>query len=104
NRIEEVQTKYAARILGRCSDFHDWDARGVGREYGFRVGDDLVEFSEDLRLDGLVLDDRLDGQLTVGKLGQLGGVAQPRQRRIALVGGQLALADGPLQRCLDPGL
>ncbi len=99
-----MQTEHAARILGRRSDLHDRDARGVGCEHGGRIGDDLVEFGEDLRLDGLVLDDRLDGQLTVGEVGQLGGVAQPRQRRLALVGGQFALADGPLQRCLDPGL
>jgi hypothetical protein len=73
-----VQTKHAARILGRCSDFHDRNARGVGGEHGLRVGDDLIEFSEDLRLDRLVLDDRLDSQLPVSQLGQLGGVAQPR--------------------------
>ena len=53
------------------------------------------------RLDGLVLDDRLDHQLAVGQVGQVGGERQLGQRRVALALGELARADAALQRLGD---
>ena len=64
---------------------------------------DLVQFGEDLGLDGLVLDDRLDDQLAVGQVGQIGGELQLRQRRVALPLGDLARADAALERLDDAG-
>ena len=44
----------------------------------------LVELGEDLALDGLVLHDRLDHELAVGQVGEIGGERQLRQRGVAI--------------------
>jgi len=50
------------------------------------------ELREDLGLDGVVLDDRLDHQLTVRQIGQIGGELQLGQCGVALALGYLARA------------
>ena len=71
HRVEEVQSQHSARILRRRSDFHDRDARRVRRQHRVGIGDHLVEFGEDLALDGFVFDDGLDDQLAIGQVGQV---------------------------------
>jgi hypothetical protein len=53
---------------------------------------------EDLALDGLVLDDGFDHQLTVGEVAQARGECQPAKRGVAIALAQLALARRALQR------
>ncbi len=57
-----------------------------------------VELGEDLGLDGLVFDHRLDDELTVGQVGEAGGELQPRERSVAIVVAELALGRRTLQR------
>ncbi len=65
---------------------------------------ELVEFGKDLALNGVVLDDRLDDQLTIGQIGKAGGKAQLVQCRGALALGDLADAHAALQRLGDARL
>src|SRR5581483_1264400 len=64
--------------------------------------DGLVDPPEDLELLGLVLDDRLDHELAVGELGEVGRVAQAGEGAVPVGLGQLAGPDGPVERRLDP--
>jgi hypothetical protein len=93
-----VQAEHSTRILGRRSDFHDRDARRVRRKNGVGIGDDLVQLGKDLALDGLVFDDRLDHELTVSEVGQIGRELQPREGSVAIGFTQLAFGRGTLQR------
>ncbi len=97
--LKKCRPEHPARILRRRSDFHDRDARGVRRQHRVGVGDELVEFGEDLGLDGLVLDDRLDDELAVGQVGEARGERQLRQRGVAIAPAvSLPLLAATLQR------
>ena len=65
------------------------------------VLDDLVERGEHLHLRLLVLHHRLDDELSVGELAEVGRETEPAQGGVAIVLGELARADGALQRALD---
>ena len=54
-----------------------------------------------MALDGLVFDDRLDDQLPIRNVGQVGGERQPTHRGVALALGDLAGAHPALQRLHD---
>ena len=88
-RVEEVHADHALRMLGRLGDGMDRDRRGVRRED--RVGPhEAVELGEHLALRLELLDDRLDHEIAVGQVGELGreataGRASRRApRRVAL--------------------
>ena len=98
-----MQAQHPARILGGRAQLHDRDARGVRREHRVRVGDDLVELAEDTGLDLLVLDHRLDDQLAVRQIAQLGGESQLVDRAITLTFGDLSRADPAFQRLDQTG-
>ena len=49
DRVEEVQTQHALRVLGGRGDLHDRNAGRVGRQHRVGIGDDPVEFGEDAR-------------------------------------------------------
>ena len=84
-------------------ELHDRDRGGVGRQHRIRVGDDLVEFGEDLALDLLVLDDGLHDELPVGEVAEIGGEAQPPCGLLPLTLGDLAAAHTAVQRPQDAG-
>ena len=76
-------------------ELHDRDRARVAGEDRLRIGDHLVEGAEHVDLHRLVLDDRLDDQLAVGQLVEVGREPQPTDGGVALLLGQLAGARRP---------
>ena len=76
--------------LGGDAQFHDRDRRRVRGEDRRRVDDVLVERGEHGDLDLLVLGHRLDDELPVGELGEIGRERQVADRLVAFCLRQLA--------------
>ena len=66
------------------------------------VGADAVELGEEVLLRGEVLDDRLDHEVALAQLAEVGDRAHPAEHRVALVGVELAPVDLLGQRLLEP--
>ena len=80
-RVEEV---HADDPLGPCrrgGDLGDGERRGVRREHGVGPADP-VELGEELALRLQLLDDRLDHEVAVGEVVELGGQGQPADRLV----------------------
>ncbi len=80
HRAEEVQPHHLLRPAGGHGQLHDGDGRRVGGEDGV-VGHHLVEGGEDLELERLRLRHRLQHQLAVGQVGEVGGEPDAGQGR-----------------------
>ena len=91
-RVEEVHADDALGMLGRLGDRVDRDRGRVRGENCVRP-DDAVELGEDLALRLELLDDRLDHEVALREVGELGREAQPPERRVTLLGRGLALLD-----------
>ena len=92
-------TRSGPRRGGR--DLGDGERRGVRREH--RVGPaDPVELGEELALRRELLDDRLDHEVAVGEVAQLGREREPPDRLVARRLLELALLDLPRQEVADP--
>ncbi len=98
HRVEEVDADHLLRSLRGDAELHDRDRAGVAGEHRVAGLDDLVEAAEHVDLALLVLDDRLDDELTVGEIADVGRERDPRQRRVALVLAELAGRDRPIER------
>jgi hypothetical protein len=98
-----MEADHAARMRGLRAELHDRHRRGVrGQELG--VGQDLVEPPEDVALQRLVLDHRLDGGVGALDVGEVAREGEPVDSRLAVAGVQLAGLHGAVQRALDRGL
>ena len=91
-RVEEVDAADQFRAGRRHREFDDRKRRGVGREDRSGLGD-AVEFGEERRLHGEILDDRLDHQIAVGEVAEVGGGGDPAEDRSAFVSFEAALVD-----------
>ena len=87
---------------GGDAELHDRDRAGVAGEDRPLVGHEPVELAEDVGLHLLVLDDRLDDELAVGHVGQVGGEREPRHGGVALLLGELAGAEAAVERLHEP--
>ena len=70
---------------------------GIAEVFDARIAsgaDEAVELGEHLALRLELLDDRLDHEIAVGQVGELGREGQPAERRVPLLGGRLAFLDG----------
>ena len=67
------------------------------------LGTDAVELGEEVLLGGEVLDDRLDDEVALLELAEIGDRAHPSQHRVALGRFELAPVDLLRQRLLEPG-
>ena len=67
------------------------------------VGADAVELGEEVLLGGEVLDDRLEHEVAVGELAEVGDRAHPAEHRVALGGVELAPLDLLGERLLEAG-
>ena len=85
-------------------DIDDRDGRGVGGQDSVGRGHDLVEGSEDLGLEVERLDDRLDDQVAVSQVSDLGGERQVAEGRSVGRLVELASLQGAVQGLMDPGL
>ena len=99
-RIEEVHADDALGMLGRLGDLADGDRRGVRGEDRLRR-DEPVELGEGLALRLELLDDRLDHEIAVGEIRELGRERQPADRGVALLGRHLPLLDRTAEVVLD---
>ncbi len=102
-RVEEVDAHHLVGAGGGDREPDQRDGGGVGGEDRVLAGDDLVEDLEDVQLDLLVLHDGLDHQVAVGELAEVGGEAQPAQRGVPLLLGELAALGGLGERVGQPG-
>ena len=100
-RVEEVQSANALGPARLGGELHDRDRRGVRSQDRVGVAQRRVQLPKHLELGRLVLDHRLDHQLTVGQIGKPRAELEPLQRRGELVRGELVRAQRPLQRSLD---
>jgi len=85
----------------RRRDLRHRQSRRVRREDRIRA-DDPLELGEELELRAEVLDDRLDDEVAVGEIGQVGRQRKLAERRVALRRSHLLLVDLPLQEVRDP--
>src|SRR5262249_19093192 len=91
-RVEEVHPHDAFGCRDRRRDLRHGERRRVRREH--RVGPaDPLELREQLLLRAEVLDDCLDHQIAVRKVGQLGRKRQPRERAVTRARLELTLLD-----------
>lgn len=95
--VEEVQPQDAVRAAGGHAEPHDGDGRGVGRQDGLLVLDDLVEGGEDVGLGLGVLDDGLDDEVAVGEVVEAAGEDRPGQRVLGRDAVQFAALDGAFE-------
>jgi hypothetical protein len=87
-------------VRGLGAELHDRHRRGVrGEELG--VGEDLVEPLEDVALQRLVLDHRLDRGVGALHVGEVARERQPVDCRLTIAGVELAGLDGAVERALD---
>ena len=93
-----MDADHLLRPLGGDAELHDRDRAGVAGEHRVAGLDDLVEPAEHVDLALLVLDDRLDDELTVGEITDVGRERDPRQRRVAIVFAEFAGRDRPIER------
>ena len=98
--IHEVHADEAVRPLRARREPRDRDGRRVRRE-DRRGRDEGVEPREEVPLDGLVLDDRLDDEAGVGEPREVGRRGDARERRVAVAGRDLALLDLAREVLLD---
>lgn len=101
--VEEVQTHEVLGALRGGGHVTDGQRRGVRREDRV-LGADLVERREQLALDLEVLDDRLDDQIAVAHVGELGRERHTAQDGGLVVLGELALGDGLAEELVDLAL
>jgi hypothetical protein len=71
-RVEEVHADDAARCRDGCGDLRHGQRRRVRREDRVRP-DDALQLGEELELGAEVLHDRLDDEVAVGEVRQVGG-------------------------------
>ena len=82
-------------------DLRDRERRGVrGEDRGRR--DEAVELAEELALDLEILEGRLDHELAVREVGELGRQRQAAERGVLLVLGQPLLLDSAAEVVVDP--
>ncbi len=86
--------------LGRLGDLVDRNRRRVRREDRVRPRDP-VELGKGLPLRPELLDDRLDHEIAVGEILELGREGQSRERGVPLLGGHLPLLDRAAEVVLD---
>ena len=98
--IEEVHADDPLGMLGRLGDLPDGDRRRVRGQDCLRPND-AVELGEGLPLRLELLDDRLDHQIAVGEIRELGRERQPADRGVALLGCHLPLLDRTAEVVLD---
>jgi hypothetical protein len=97
-----VEPHHALGVPGLGAELHDRDRGRIGsQELG--VGQHGVEPSEQLPLGVLVLHDRLDGDVRALEVVEPRRVRDPLAGHAPVVLGQLARADGPIERALDGG-
>jgi hypothetical protein len=101
DRVEEVDADDVRRAVRHHSELHHGDRRRVRRQDGVGPLDDLVELTEDVGLQRLVLDDRLDDEVAVGEVAQLGGVRQVLRDRVVLGLADLVRLQRPVDGVLD---
>ncbi len=101
--IEVVRAEHAAGMRETGSDIADPERGGVGRQHAIRAHD-AFQLREQRALDVEILEHRLDHQVDTGKVGQVGGRMQPRQRRRAAVGIEQAARHRLVQRGRDQAL
>ena len=80
-----------------CSVASAMEWIGIAEVFDARIASgagEAVELGEHLPLRLELLDDRLDHEVAVGQVGELGREGQPAERRVPLLGGRLALLDG----------
>ena len=100
-RVEEVHADDALRPRRGGRDLGDGERRGVRREHGVGPADP-VELGEELPLRLELLDDRLDHEVAVGEVVELGRQRQPPDRRVARALLQLPLLDLAREEVRDP--
>ncbi len=100
DRREEVRADDPLRPLGDGGDLGDRDGGGVRGEHRV-LADQLVEGAEDLVLDVELFEDGLDHDVGVGGAFQVGRGGDPAERRLGVLGGELALGDEPVEGGLD---
>src|SRR6266850_628668 len=98
--IEEVKPKEAVGTLRERAHLGDREARGVRGEDGTRLAG-LLERAEDLALEPQVLAHRLDHEVAVGEILELGRALEVRERLVHRLLGHLALLDPALEELLD---
>ena len=92
DRAEEVQPDEVRGARGEALEPGDGQGRGVGAEEG--VGpDDGLDLGEDVLLEVVVLEDRLDDGVDVGEVGGVGGRRDPGEGGVAVLLRQAALGD-----------
>ena len=85
----------------RGGDLGDRERRGVRREHGVRAADP-VELGEELPLRAELLDDRLDHEVAVGEVGEVGREREPRDGVVARALLELPLLDLAREEVADP--
>ena len=100
-RIHEVDADEPLRPIGRRGQTRDRDRRGVGGEQRLRL-EVRAHHREDAALDLLVLGSRLDHQVAVAECGEVRGGGDARERRLGVVGADLALLDEAPEASGDP--
>ena len=100
HRIEEMESDDALGSCGGSGDLGDRQRRGIAGEDAIGSAD-LVQFGEQAVLDAKILDHRLDHQITRREIGQRDGRPEPVPCLQALLGRELSLGDGAVQRRMD---
>jgi hypothetical protein len=83
-----------------CTAFLPQVVANVGGQHGV-VGADAVELGEQVLLGGEVLDDRLDDEIALAQLAEVGDGTHPAEDRVALGGLELAAVDLLGERLLE---
>ncbi len=103
HRVEEVHADDRLRPHRCLSDAHDWNRGRVRSKDGVLVRDDVVELAEDVLLQLLVLDNRLDHELTIVHGLEVCAEAEAAERIVAGRLVELSPVDCFRHRHLDPG-
>ena len=95
--VEIVQADEAVGPIGLRGELAHVKTRGVGGQDGFRRAEP-VQFLEEVGLDGLVLEDRLDDQIGIGYRARVGRARDPGGDLLGLGGGKQPARHAFLQR------
>lgn len=96
-----MEAEHARGPVGGLSEADDRHRGGVRGQDRLLIGDDRIEFGEDLLLDLLVLAGGFDDELTVGHRTEVGGEGHPAERLVAFLFGHLAALDALGEGLLD---
>jgi hypothetical protein len=98
--IEEVHADHAFRPLRGLGDLRDRERGGVRREDRVRPADSL-ELGKEPPLRLQLFDDRLDDEVAVGQVVELGRQRQPPEGRVLVGLGHAPFLHGPAEVALD---